>query len=281
MSHSTTSDKRRGTFVAEVRANETICDDHGRIVLGLPSFPATEPGQFVQLLCRSMSEPERPQAVEWAVGEVPRFCQQEFVGRVPLLRRPFSVGGRRDGADGVELDMIYSVKGVGTRWLADVQPGQQLSVLGPLGNSFAIHRDKPEAVLVGGGVGIPPLLYLAEALSAAGKQTTAFVGARTINRLPLQLIPGNAPCADGSPSPCAAELAALGVDTAIATDDGSGGLSGVVTETLDKWLKAQDPSKLVIYSCGPEIMMQAVAYMAAAAGADCQLSLERYMACGM
>ena len=276
--------RARGSFLAEVLANEAICDGHYRLILDVGAFPPTQPGQFVQLLCRPTEPPAPGADIEWGDGQPPAFTQSELTDREPLLRRPFSLAGRRDHAHGAsELDIIYRVIGTGTGWLTGVQAGQSLSVLGPLGNHFPISPAKPRAVLVGGGVGIPPMLYLAEALQAAGKQTVGFMGARTAELLPLRLLPGGEVRPDGQPTHCVAELAAVGVDTGLVTDDGSLGLGGYVHQALHRWLteggcESQD---LVVYACGPEPMMRAVGELCIAAGIECRLSLERYMACGM
>jgi len=279
-----TKSPRRGVFLADVLANERICDHHFRLILDLPYLPPTRPGQFVQLLCSKPGEPTPPQVLQWAEGQPPRFIQAELVDRQPLLRRPFSLAGRRDHAHGaVELDIIYRTVGVGTRWLSRVQAGTPLSVLGPLGNSFEIRPDKPSVALVGGGVGIPPMLYLAEALAAAGKETAAFVGARTADLLPLRLLPSREVADDGTPTHCIAELAAFGVDAAVATDDGTLGCKGFVSDVFQRWLDSRpwQINELVVYSCGPEPMMRAVGETCLARGVDCQVSLERTMACGM
>ena len=278
------AERARGTFLAEVLANEAICDSHYRLILDVGAFPPTQPGQFVQLLCGPPEPPAAGADIEWGDGRPPQFTQSELIGREPLLRRPFSLAGRRDHAHGAsELDIIYRVIGTGTNWLTTVQPGQPLSLLGPLGKQFAISADKPRAVLVGGGVGIPPMLYLAEALRAAGKQTVGFMGARSADLLPLRLLPGGEVRADGQPTHSAAELAAHGVDTGLVTDDGSLGLGGFVHQALERWLAEGgcDPQDLVVYACGPELMMRAVGDLCIAADIECYLSLERYMACGM
>ncbi len=284
MSDNCAQSKRRGVFAAEVLANERICDDHYRLILDVAAFPPTAPGQFVQLLCRPPGEPPAGQAIQWADGEPPQFTQVELVNRQPMLRRPFSVAGRRDHARGaVELDIIYRTVGVGTRWLSELAAGATLSVLGPLGNAFEVLPDKPVAALIGGGVGIPPMLYLAEALAAAGKRTVAFNGARSASMLPLRLLPAGAVAADGAPAHCVAEFAAYDVDAAVATDDGTLGWQGFVSEIFVRWLDAGgvDPADLVVYSCGPEGMMRAIGEICLARKITCQLSLERTMACGM
>ena len=214
----------------------------------------------------------------------PVLSLDELSGRRALLRRPLGLAARRDHARGaVELDLIYRVVGAGTRWLRCVRPGDEVSLLGPLGNGFAVHPSKPLAALVGGGVGIPPLLYLAEALARAGKKVVAFAGACAASALPLRLLPEGRPCRAGRPTRSVSEFAALSIEAAIATDDGSLGFEGQVTEPFRRWLAEQEaPAKSVVtYSCGPEPMMRTVAETCIERGVHCQLSLERHMACGM
>jgi dihydroorotate dehydrogenase electron transfer subunit len=201
-----------------------------------------------------------------------------------MLRRPFSLAGRAAAPDGTAvLELIYRVVGGGTSWLAGVIAGDELSVLGPLGNSFTVRDEKPAAALVAGGVGIPPMIYLAETLAARGKAIKAFCGVRSEHLLPLKLT-GQAEVSPlGEPALCAMEFAAHGVATAIATDDGSVGWKGFAPEAFARWLDAQDnpAASLVVYSCGPEAMMRAVGRMCSERDIECQLALERHMACGM
>lgn len=272
----------RGVWEATVVSNEPLCREHFRLRLRQKAFPATQPGQFVQLLCRSSAPPADVVARDWPAGRPPRLTQPELSGPLPLLRRPLSLAGRRDAADGTELEILYRLVGAGTAWLAGVQPGAVLSVLGPLGQPFPILPDRPRAVLVGGGVGIPPLLYLAEALRQANKSAVAFCGARAQSLLPLT--PGPQPAdADGCPTLCTAEFARQGVPTVLTTDDGSRGAPGQVTEALDRWLTKENPppASLTVYACGPEVMMRRVAEICQARRLTCYLSLERHMACGM
>ena len=276
--------RKRGTFLARTLANEPICDEHYRLTLELEGFRPTRPGQFVQLLCRppavAATAPEAHATRTWS----PANQRPEASGIDPLLRRPLSLAGRRDKPGGIcELDFIYRTIGVGTHWLATVQPGALLSVLGPLGTAFSIPADRRRAVLIGGGVGIPPMLYLAEALAADGKTVVALNGTRAATLLPLRLLPSAEVSADGSPSPCIAEFHAWGIDAAVSTDDGSLGLPGMVSELFERWLSSHDISAedLTAYTCGPEPMMQAVAKICIARGIACQVSLERHMACGM
>jgi len=265
-----------------VLANCRLCAEHYLLRLRCEEFGPSRPGQFVQLQCRSLSDQAGWRAADRPAKGLPKLTQPELTGKEPLLRRPFSLAGRQDTDDGAVLEIIYRTIGTGTHWLADVADGDRLSVLGPLGNAFALRDDKPAAALVGGGVGIPPMIYLTEALAAAGKTVTAFNGARTAGMFPLTPAPA-AVRTDSLPSACVTEFAQWGAEAVLATDDGSLGYHGMVGEAFRQWLAADDVrgGDLVVYSCGPEAMMQSVAETCLAAGIDCQLALERHMACGM
>jgi dihydroorotate dehydrogenase electron transfer subunit len=261
-------------------------------VLGLPDFPPTEPGQFIQISCRDVTsagdgEVWDDREVEWADGRPPRLSGAELARPVAVLRRPFSLAGRRDLRGGVELDVIHRVVGVGTGWLARLRPGDNVDILGPLGNRFALPPAGATALLVGGGVGIPPMLYLAEKL--AGREAIAFCGALTRDLLPLTITAdGPLPGPDTvEPLHTIAEFSRHGHPSVVTTDDGSYGFGGYVTQALDRYLDQsaiRDPQSAIppiVYTCGPEPMMKRVADIAAARGLECQVAVERAMACGM
>jgi len=286
--------RARGVFAGEVVANRPICREHFRLNLVVAGFPPTGPGQFVQVQCRPLDSPVDSIVTDWPADRPPKLTQAELRDAEPFLRRPISLAGRTDRHGVAELSFIYHVVGTGTRWLAGVGEGDSLSVLGPLGNAFAIRERAPAAVVIGGGAGIAPLMCLAGALAAAGKKTVAFAGARSADRVPLTIVPGARVPADVAATPCVAEFATAGVSAVIATDDGSLGYRGLVSDAFAAWLassglgrgipvgsRAAHPTGLVVYCCGPEAMMQAVAAACAVADIECQLALERHMACGM
>jgi dihydroorotate dehydrogenase electron transfer subunit len=277
----------RGQFVAEVIENANLCREHFRLVLRVADFPVTEPGQFIQISCR---EPDAADAEsfeidhEWVPGRSLDDPNRELVGPLALLRRPFSLAGRRDTPRGVELDIIHRVVGVGTDWLSRLRVGDGVSILGPLGNRFTLPKPDQMAILVGGGVGIPPMLYLAAKL--AGRRAAAFCGALSRDLLPLTLTrdaAGNPN--DFRPMEIVAEFSRHGIPTTITTDDGSFGFRGFVTQALERYLDSlstQDSAlSTLIYTCGPEPMMKRVADIALARGIECQIAVERAMACGM
>ncbi len=195
-------------------------------------LPAIEPGQFVNIA-------------------VPN-------SKTTFLRRPISVN--RVSRDGRELHLLIRLAGDGTRALAELLPGDMLNVVLPLGNTFPMDGTKGKKVLlIGGGVGVAPLLYYGERLKADGAEPVFLLGARTADDLLLL-----------------GEFDAV-APTCLATEDGSLGVKGFVTDSpvmantdFDMWV-----------CCGPSPMMKAVAAKARQLGIDCYVSLENMMACGV
>lgn len=197
-----------------------------------PDGPSPWPGQFYMLA-----------AVEgWGAGDDER----------PYLPRALSFLRAADG----QLSFMLEAVGPGTRRLAQLDAGDELWLTGPLGCGFDQPADGRRALLVGGGVGVPPLASWATVLDAPA---TALLGFR------------DAAHAAG------AELLA-GVDVALATDDGSVGHHGRVTELLAAELDRDDHA--VVYSCGPPAMLEAVRALCAERDVPAQLALEAGMACG-
>lgn len=165
------------------------------------------------------------------------------------LRRPISVCD----LEGETLTLIYKVVGKGTAQLSEMQPGQTLPVLTGLGNGYdtGLAGDKP--LLIGGGVGVPPLYLLAKRLRAAGKAVTVILGFNTAAELFYE-----------------AQFRALGCEVRLTTVDGSVGVKGFVTDALPE-------TYTHVYTCGPEPMLRAV-YRAIKTGGS--FSFEKRMGCG-
>lgn len=274
----------RDQFISIVAANIPLCREHFKLVLRLDAFPPTEPGQFIQISCRDLSaDCECEQARDWAEIDPFKADGIELSSPLALLRRPFSLAGRRDLPNGIELDIIHRVVGVGTEWLSERAPGDRVFILGPLGNRFQLPRSKQPALLVGGGVGIPPMLYLAERL--AGRPAVAFCGALSRDLLPLTVLPDADRRGENEsvePSLGIGEFAEHGIPSVITTDDGTLGFRGFVTQALEQYLDRTDRHvSPIVYTCGPEPMMKRVAQIAAERGLVCQIAVERAMACGM
>lgn len=252
-------------FIADVRANTRLCREHFRITLAVRGFPHAIPGQFIHILCR---EPDD------ANGD------GSHAFSTPGLRRPFSIGGLRRSGDECEIDIIGRVVGPGTTWLNALQAGDHVDLLGPLGRGFTMPAPSRTALLLAGGVGLPPILWLSEMLATHGVSRVAFFGAQTRDLIPLHITAE--PDKSGKPTACIEEFARFGTACTITTDDGSCGLKGRITHALMQQLGcAGGADKLIAYACGPEPMLEAVAKICIAAGIECELAMERVMGCGL
>jgi NAD(P)H-flavin reductase len=194
--------------------------------------PQPQPGQFAMLAS----------AEGWGGGHDER----------PFLPRAFSIARCRDG----EWHFLLEAVGPGTSRLAELEPGQGLWALGPLGHGFSPPDGGRRALLVGGGAGIAPLAILQDSLPSE-RLGAALLGFRDAER---------------------ARGAALLADATVATDDGSVGHRGRVTELLERELE-RDP-QAVVYACGPAAMLEGVRALCERTGTPAQLALEAAMACG-
>ncbi len=175
-----------------------------------------------------------------------------------LLRRPFSI----HRACGDMIVLLYQVLGPGTRAMSLRGRGDVMDVIGPLGSGFGMPDHLSHALLVAGGLGAAPLGFLAERLAERGVAVTVAFGAPTAARLVAREL-----------------FDSVARKVSLATDDGSEGRSGPVTDLVEDLIASDRPDR--IYVCGPEAMACRVALQAAAAGVPCEVSLERLMACGV
>jgi dihydroorotate dehydrogenase electron transfer subunit len=267
---------------ARVVGCTSVCREHALMELALPAFPASDPGQFLQVLCHG-SDHEGPALREWPADGFPSLAGRDLCGRQAFLRRPFSIADQWTTPDGtVRLCVLFRAVGAGTRWLERLGPGDTLNLTGPLGHGFRIPASPTPLVLVGGGVGLPALLYLSRRLrELRWSDATVVFGATTRDRLPVRLI-GDPP-ADGSPAVCVELPGRANWPTIVTTDDGTAGLRGTVTDGLCRWRERRgrsDPAALVL-ACGPDAMLAAVAGLTRELGMECQLCIERNMGCGV
>jgi dihydroorotate dehydrogenase electron transfer subunit len=179
----------------------------------------------------------------------------------PPLRRPFSIMSTDPRAG--SFTVFIKTVGPGSRALAALETGGLAQCLGPLGRGFSPPPAGSEAVLVAGGYGIAPFYLFSAELRREGRTPRVFYGGRTAADLPLR-----------------APFEALGVPLVAATEDGSLGVRGRVTEPLEAYL---DGSKgvAVLYACGPEAMLRAVARLAERRGLRAEVSLDPWMGCGI
>lgn len=169
-----------------------------------------------------------------------------------ILRRPFSVFN----CDRENVSILYEVVGKGTSVLSRKRIGEVLNILGPLGNGFSIPFDIKNVALIGGGIGIAPLFLLAKELKEKGIGIEVFIGAKSKTGIL-----------------CVEDFKRIGIEPQIATDDGSYGYKGFVTELFRASLEARD----YIYACGPNEMLKELARFAL----NGEVSLDTQMGCGM
>ncbi|EEG78197.1 dihydroorotate dehydrogenase electron transfer subunit [Dethiobacter alkaliphilus] len=201
--------------------------------------------QVRRLVLRGKTGARPGQFVQVAVGET----------HDPYLRRPISVHDCSEDS----LTLLYRAAGRGTTLLSAKNAGDTVDIVGPLGNGFPHH--KGPAVVVAGGIGAAPLYYLLRSLREAGQDVYFFYGARTKDELVMQKDYEN-----------------LVSEYAEATDDGSAGYHGFVTELAQKAIAQREAH---VFACGPEGMLRQVSAIAARYNRTCYVSLEARMACGV
>lgn len=197
------------------------------------------------------------------------------------MRRPLSI--MRASAALGWLDFLYKIVGEGTELLAQRQVGETISVLGPIGRPFAVEATRP--LLIGGGVGMPPMIFLAESLRRSERRPFVLLGSEVpfpFDPRPSQLL------VPGLPDGVIAAMPLLddwGIASRLASLQGYAGChQGYVTELAHRWLESLPPSEraeVAIYSCGPHPMLEAVVGLAREFDLPVQVSLEEFMACAV
>ncbi len=252
----------RGTLFlesAEVLSHTAFEGDQFIIRLQAPKAAAAAvPGSFAHLRCG----PDRP------------------------MRRPLSIMRSHDSEGWIEL--LYKPVGAGLRELTEAAPGTTLSVLAPIGNGFSPDPARRNVLAIGGGVGIPPMVFLAETLAAgADFETLVLMGSEV--PVPFATVPTRLAldrlreAGHETDARSIADLESAGIPSLLASNSGlPGAIAGFVPDLARDILKTASDSVLAstqICACGPEPMLRATARLAADFGLPCELALEEYMAC--
>lgn len=215
----------------EIAENRKVNGKYYKLAFQSPSALKVLPGQFMNVLIQPSQD--------------------------PFLRRPFSyyrVTGRK-------IEVLYEVLGRGTNILSGKQKGDRLKIMGPQGRPFLAKLPKnKKRVLVAGGVGVPPLVFLAE------QEKTAYLLIGTKSK--AEVLP-------------AKELSGVKCKVLYSTNDGSYGAKGFVTGLLEKIIREEKAEDLFIQTCGPNVMMQAVIDLARRRGIEGEASLDKPMACAI
>jgi dihydroorotate dehydrogenase electron transfer subunit len=222
-----------------------------------------EPGQFVMVKPSGSLDPFLPRAYS-----------------ILRVQRP----GRQATSGKTVVEILYKVIGKGTTALSQLTRGDRVDFLGPLGNGYRVPQSLTTALLVAGGIGVPPVVALAERLAGSGfgvhGSRSAKSGHRSsvIGRLKIVAFVGGKTRHDVL---CVADLRKAGATVHVATEDGSLGHRGLVTDLLESFLQASDNGeRSSVFACGPHPMLHAVARIAERFGIPCQASLEAEMGCG-
>jgi dihydroorotate dehydrogenase electron transfer subunit len=268
----------KGPFDAIVCSHRQIRGRFFRLGLefagaGAKAFSQAKPGQFAQL---DLSKAALPIA-----EKIPQDLLDTAYRKI-LLRRPFSFSDVTADGDKTVVEILYGIVGPATLRMSTLAKGDSVSVIGPLGNGFSIPPDKKTALLIVGGLGAGPLIHLAKVLTTdcPATEVFAFTGAKTAAELPFEKQLDEISQGVGF---SLAEFTRYGVQSFAATDDGSAGFAVPVTDCFSDWLKRCRVATrdTIIYACGPEAMLAKVAEIARDRKIDCQVSMERMMACGI
>lgn len=209
-------------LMAEIISNKSLADDVFEITLRCEDIAKKAiPGQFVSILCEDL-----------------------------ILRRPFSIANAKDNS----FQIIYKIKGKGTEFMSALKTGQLLNIIGPLGNSFTVSNKN--ALLVGAGVGIAPVMFLSKVLE---RNNTSF-----------KLLSGFQK---------SIKIDDLSDNHYMVTEDGSSDLKGRINDYLEDFIERYKPEK--IYACGPEVVLKYTVEMAKKYNIESEIALEREFACGI
>ncbi len=231
--------------------NQEIAKDHFVMSVLLTShLDAALPGQFIMMRKQGVTD--------------------------PLLRRPLSLYGFFQTEAGTVLEFLYRVLGKGTLALSRLVAGDTVDILGPLGKPFEVIETRPHIILLAGGIGAAPLSYFLEYLAKGLDRYGENVQQAEMRRITFYFGAATAPALVGLP-----QIQRFCTDVRIATDDGSAGFAGTVTELLRRDLPELDQEKTSIYSCGPTAMIKTLSQLMQPFSIPCYVSMEERMACGI
>ena len=244
---------------AKILLHRRIGSDYFRLQLACPEIARlARPGQFLMLRITDLKDPflRRP------------FSFSQIYRPQEVKKKPLNEGG---------VEICYQAVGRGTRLMTQLQEGQRVDLLGPLGNGFWPEDQCSWVILVGGGIGVPPLLSWAQELrrKRAGKKRSAKASEAPQELLFLMGAKNKEKIMGLS------ECRKWGIEVQVATEDGSLGVKGMVTDLLERELMTGQHGATAIYACGPNPMLVQIAQVAEQFDRPCQVLLESRMACGV
>ena len=249
------------------RNRGTLFVEDGELV-SIEAYPGD---QFIMCICA-------PKCA--AAAKAGSFVHINCDATLPM-RRPLSIMRATDDC----IEVLYKVVGEGLHLLAGKRPGDLLSILGPIGRPFEPSPERPNALLIGGGVGIPPMVFLAETLRDTAWKPLAILGSEIPFPFGLEKSKIPTPWLDNDIDSAMPLLESWGVPSRLTSlSDFDGCYRGYVTDLADEWMQSLDDSeraKTGVFACGPTPMLKAVAEFAGRYDLPCQVSLEEFMACAV
>jgi len=244
---------------AKILLHRRIGPDYFRLQLACPEIARqARPGQFLMLHITDLKDPflRRP------------FSFSRIFRPLEVKKKPLDEGG---------VEICYQTVGRGTRLMTQLQEGQRVDLLGPLGNGFWPEEQCARVILVGGGIGVPPLLSWAQELrkKGSGKKRSA----KASEASPELIFLMGAKSKEKTIG--VGECRKWGIEVQVATEDGSLGMKGMVTDLLGRELMTGQHGATALYACGPNAMLVQVAQVAEQFDLPCQVLLESRMACGV
>ncbi len=223
--------------LAEIVSNRVVAPGYYKMTLSsLNVVKSAKPGQFIHV----------------------RVTE----GYDPLLRRPMSIHRVEERG---KFSILYRVIGRGTKLLSEKKSGENIDLVGPLGKGFGLDEDFDRAIMIAGGIGVAPLMFLAQKISSKIANSCLLIGAKTKDELLA-----------------VSDFKNMGCKVVTTTEDGSSGRKGFVSDVFEKALV--DPSQKgspIVYACGPRDMLARIVTISKIYSIRCQVSLEEMMACGV
>lgn len=278
--------RRASDVLVEVVSNREIAPGYFSLWLRGPSaLGRFHPGQFLMLGWAEGLDPFLPRAMSIRRARPASRKFQVSGSRVQVKEAFYASpkpGTRNPELGAAEVEILYKIYGRGTALLAGIRPSRVLRALGPLGNAFEVPRSAPEVLLVAGGIGVPPIAALAEMLAKRRASRRREIGVFLGGKSKPDLL-------------CIADFRRVGAKVHLATEDGSIGFKGLVTELMEQFLstphlaphsphlsdRTPHPApRTYLYACGPHPMLSALSRIAEKHDLPYQASLEANMACG-
>jgi dihydroorotate dehydrogenase electron transfer subunit len=257
----------RGQFSGTLVANNPLGQEYRSFVIefigdGARAFAPSLAGQFVQVNCNNPSSKQRS---------------------TPFLNRPFSIASINGDQSRCQVEIIHNVIGPGTKKMSQMDVGSDVELVGPLGNGYTLPTDVSQPmILIGGGIGVPPLLFLANQMAKAGfTDVILMIGLRSVTNFDQCIVHDDTTTDSLTPALRLKQTNNVNIKSIIATDNSDFGYKGSIVTAFDALITSgKCPKDSRVFTCGPEGMLKAVVDVTNKNKMLAQVCMEAYMACG-